>query len=351
MRVLFDVAHPAHVHFSRHLVAELEAAGHATKVVARHKDVTTDLLDHFGMPYVAVGRARRRGRLGMAAELVRRDLAILRVARAFEPDVIVTRNPAGVQAARLARVRGIFDTDDGRAVGVHFRAAAPFAHAITTPDCIPDDYGAKHVKYPSYKALAFLHPDRFTPDPSVLGLLGVDAGEPYFVVRFVAFEASHDRGDAGLAPGAKAEVVRRLARRGRVFVSSEGALPAALAEFALPTPPHRLHDVLAFARLCVTDGQSMAGEAAAVGVPAVRASTTCGRLAVFKEMEERYGLVSEFRPDQERKFLARVEELAAEPDPGRWQEARARLLADKCDLTAWLFDFLTSARSGSRRTR
>lgn len=351
MRFLFDLVHPAHVHFSRFLVAELEAAGHETRVVARDKDVTTDLLDRFGIPYTTVGRARRRGLLGLGLELARRDWALFRIARDFGADVIVTRNPAGVQAARLARVRGVFDTDDGKEVGIHFRAAAPFAHTITTPDALTDDYGPKHVRYPSYKALAFLHPDRFTPDPSVLGELGVAAGERYFVVRFVALAASHDRGEAGLGTAVKRDVVERLRRRGRVFVSSEAPLPPDLAPLALPVAPHRLHDVLAFASLCVTDGQSMAGEAAVLGVPSVRYASTSGRLAVLREMEERYGLVFEFRPGEEEPFLRRVEGLAGDGDAGRWQEARALLLHDKCDLTTWMLDLLTARRRTPGRRR
>lgn len=340
MRFLFDLVHPAHVHFARYLIAGLEAAGHETRVVAREKDVTTELLDRFGIPYVTVGGSRRAGLIGLGVELVRRDLALVRVAREFGADVIVTRNPAGAQAARLARVRGVFDTDDGREVGIHFRAAAPFAHVVTTPDCIADDYGAKHVRYPSYKALAFLHPDRFTPDPSVRAELGVGPDERYFLVRFVAFGASHDRAHAGLRDEAKRDVVERLRRMGRVFVSSEGPLPAGLGPLALPTPPHRIHDVLAFAALCVTDGQSMAGEAAALGVPSIRYSTFSRRLAVFREMQQRYGLVFEFRPGEEREFLAKVDEIAADTDGDRWHARRGRLLADKCDLTAWMLDFL-----------
>jgi hypothetical protein len=280
----------------------------------------------------------------MGWELVRRDWALFRIARSFRPDVIVTRNPSGVQAARLARVRGVFDTDDGKAVGIHFRAAAPFAHAITTPDCITDDFGAKHVKYPSYKALAFLHPDRFTPDPSVLDALGMADGDPYAVVRFVALAASHDRGERGLTAARKRTLIDRLGSHGRVFVSSESPLPPDLADHALPTPPHLFHDVLARARVCVTDGQSVAAEAAVLGVPAVRCATTSGRIPYLRQMADRYGLVAEFLPDAVDDFEDQVERWAGDDDPTWRAEARARLLSEKCDLTSWMADFLTSGR-------
>jgi hypothetical protein len=344
MRFLFDVVHPAHVHFFRHLITELEEAGHETVVVARRKDVTTDLLTAYAIPHVTVGSAPRPGLVALGGELLRRDWALWRIVRREHTDVVVTRNPSGVQAARVAGVRGVFDTDDGAAVGVHFRAAAPFAHVITTPDCIGEHYGRKHVTYPSYKALAFLHPNRFTPDPAVRAELGVREAEPYSIVRFVAFGASHDVKQRGLPTDAKRAVVARLRAHGAVFVTSEAQLPADLQQYALPVAPHRLHDALAFATVCVTDGQSMAGEAAALGVPSVRYSSFSGSIAVFREMHERYGLVFEFCPGDDDAFFRTVDELASSTDRAIWAERRAQLLADKCDLTTWFADFLTNRR-------
>jgi predicted glycosyltransferase len=342
LRFLFDVVHPAHAHFARFMVGELDRAGHETIVVARDKDVTLDLLTAFGIPFTVVGGPARPGRVALARELVARDASLVRTIRRRRVDVVVTRNPAGVQAARLAGARGVFDTDDGSAVGVHFRAARPFAHVITTPDCIGEDFGRKHVTYPSYKALAFLHPDRFTPDHSVRAELGLGPDDPYAIVRFVAFRASHDTHQAGLGERTKRTVVERLQRHGAVFVTSEARLPADLEPYALPVAPHRLHDALAFATVCVTDGQSMAGEAAALGVPSVRSSSFSGSLAVFRDLRDRYGLVSEFRPGDDDAFLRAVDEIAGGRDRGVWQERRARLLAEKCDLTTWFVDFLLS---------
>ncbi|MGD8412520.1 MAG: DUF354 domain-containing protein, partial [Desulfobacterales bacterium] len=135
MVVLFDIVHPAHVHFFKHIIRGLQKAGHKTLVVARDKDVTLALLNHYGLDYITVGQSGRKSRFSQLKELLYRDWVIWKIARDFKVNVILTRNPAGVQAARLTGALGIFDTDDGRAAGIHFRAAAPFANIITTPDC------------------------------------------------------------------------------------------------------------------------------------------------------------------------------------------------------------------------
>lgn len=341
MRVLFDIVHPAHVHFFKHMLSDLERRGHSTCIVAREKDVTTALLDRLGLSYETVGRSGKKSLFGMAGELVRRDLALARVARRFKPDLIVTRNPAGAQAGRLLGIPAVFDTDDGRAAGIHFHAAAPFANVITTPDCSDEDYGPRHVRYPGYKQTAYLHPNHFTPDPEVLRELGVAPGERYFIVRFVAMVASHDLGEGGLPVLAKQALIDKLSAQGRVFLSSEDALPAELAGLKFPLPPDRLHDALAFADLLVGDSQTVAAEAAVLGTPSLRVSSWTGRLAYLRELEHKYGLTYAYQPAQAHQLMSHVDRWLAEPSlRATLKPNHQRLLDDKVDTARWFVNFL-----------
>jgi uncharacterized protein len=341
MRVLFDIAHPAHVHFFKHMVRTLEAHGHRTRIVARHKDVTTALLDRLGFTYDTTGRAGQKGWFGQARELVERDLALARIAREFEPDVIVTRNPTGAHVGRLLGITSVFDTDDGKAAGVHFWAAAPVAHVITTPDCTDEHYGHRHVTYPGYKQTAYLHPNHFTPDQGVLAELGVREGERYFIVRFVAMVASHDVGESGLPIAVKRDIIARLQRRGRVFISSEGDLPPELGELRFPAPPDRLHDALAFCDLLVGDSQTMAAEAAVLGTPSLRVSSWTGRLAYLTELEQRYGLTFAYRPERVGALLDHLDRWLGEENlRATLADQHRQLLSDKVDVAQWFVDFL-----------
>ena len=112
MKIIFDIVHPAHVHFFKHILWGLEGKGHECKVLAREKDVTCDLLDKYKIAYESVGKAGKKSRLGQLAELLQRDNALRKISKQFRPDLILTRNPAGVQAARLCGALGVFDTDD-----------------------------------------------------------------------------------------------------------------------------------------------------------------------------------------------------------------------------------------------
>src|SRR5688500_4283576 len=122
MSVLVDIVHPAHVHFYKHIVWNLQRRGISTTIVARDKDVTCKLLDNYGFSYHRVGKSGHKNLLGHAAELLTRDLRLVTLARRARARMILTRNPAGAQAARLLGIHGIFDTDDGPAAGLHYHA-------------------------------------------------------------------------------------------------------------------------------------------------------------------------------------------------------------------------------------
>ena len=349
MRVLVDIVHPAHVHFFRHLYAELMAEGSEVHVVSRHKEVTVDLLDRFGIPHEPVGRAATGSSMERARELVTRVGALRRAIRSFRPDFVLTRNPSGVQAARFTPALGIFDTDDGKAVGVHFYAAYPFAGVITTPTCLRADYGRRHYRYPGYKALAYLHPDRFQPDPGVKAELGLAEGERLFVVRFSAHTASHDSAVSGLPLAAKRLLLAELSSRGRVVLTDESSGEREFDHYKLPVPPDRLHDILAAADLCVGDSQTVAAEAAVLGTPAFRLSSFSGRVDYLRDLEERFGLVHNYRPGEETSFVGDVVASVGDLEAvaRRAAEARTRMLREAVDVTAWYRELLH--RLASRR--
>ena len=342
MRVLFDIVHPAHVHFFKHMIRGLDKLGHQTAIIARDKDVTLNLLDLYNFDYETVGFSGAKNRFRQLQELVLRDATIIRLAMKFKPDIILTRNPAGVQAARLIGAFGIFDTDDGRAAGIHFKAAAPFAHVITTPDSLTEDYGKKHVKYPGYKQTAYLHPDHFSPNPEVLDMLGVKKGEIFFIVRFVDMVASHDANESGLSLTVKSEIIKRLKVHGKVFISSEGQLPDKWADMRFPVPPHLMHDAMAYANLIIGDSQTMAAEAAVLGTPSLRVSTFSGRLGYLNELENRYGITTSYHPNDARLLLEKLDELLHDSEKLKtMKKMHERMIKDKCNVADWFINYLT----------
>jgi len=349
MRILVDVNHPAHVHLFRNAVQEWLARGDEVLITARDKEVVVGLLERYGLDYELLSR-ERRGLLGLGVELVERDWRLWRLARRFRPHFLIGTSPSAAHVAPLVRGTSVFFCEDDRAaVPLQAAISYPFAHWVCTPDALAEDYGRKHVKHPSYHELAYLHPNRFVPDPSVRTLLGIGEGERYFVMRFVGLHAHHDRKERGLPREIKLKVFDFLRARGRVFITSETPLAPPFEESRISLPPDKLHDVIAGADLVVSDSQTVTAEAAVLGVPNLRCNSFVGRLSYLEELEHRYGLTKGLLPEQGEELCRLVEDWVADDSlREKFAAARSRMLAEKCDLTDWIVQFLDRLQNGAR---
>jgi len=355
VRVLFDLGHPAHFHLFRNAIAELRDCGHGVEIVAHEKDCLPDLLRAAGWAHHLI--PRRSHRLGALPEAALRALAVeLRLAGREPIDLMVGTSISIGLASRLGAATSIvFEEDDATVIPVFAKLAYGSSHYVATPRCLAfEKHGSKHLTYPGYHELAYLHPDRFRPNEGIRRELGLPAGERYFVVRLVAFRAHHDVGQRGLGLAEAREIVRRLGERGRVFLSGEGELAEDLEPYRLPTPPDRIFDVLAGADIVVGDSQTMIAEAAVLGTPALRCNTFVGRLAYLEELEHEYGLTVGVRPDRFDRALALIDAWLAEPNlRAEWQRRRQAMLARTVDLTTWMLDVfgrLAARRSAGRGT-
>ncbi|MBN1994966.1 MAG: DUF354 domain-containing protein [Anaerolineae bacterium] len=338
MRVLIDVGHPGHVHFYKHVIWNLQKQGHEVLISARDKDVTLALLDYYQFPYRVLS-AIGKGFWGLAAEFLKREWALLRLMQEFKPDVVTEIGGLFIApVCKLLRKPSLVFTDS-EPVPLDRYLTYPFASAIYTPDCFMRDLGKRHARYAGYHELAYLHPNYFKPDAGVLDELGVSKDEPFIVLRFVAWKASHDIGQYGFSIEFKREIVQTFGRYGRVFITSETPLPEEFEPYRITVPPHRIHDVLYYTRLFMGDGATMATEAGILGTPAVRASSMALSMGNFVELMERYNLVySYYNPTQ---ALSKAVEFLEQKDAKKeWRQRREKLLAEKIDVTRFLVNVI-----------
>jgi hypothetical protein len=340
MRILIDIGHPAHVHFFRNAIRELEGRGHEVKVTARDKDVALKLLDAYNIPYVVRGKLKG-GLASKATDLFRVDMKILEVAKKFKPDIFLgIHNPYTAQVSCLLGVPSITFTDS-EPVPIADYLTFPFTSVIITPTTFRKEIGKKHVTVKSYKELAYLHPNVFTPNKAVLDELGLATNEKYIVMRFVSWKASHDVGEGGFSNDDKIKIVNSLKDRARIIITSEKELPPELEPYRMKIQPHKFHDVLAFSSLLVTDSQTVTTEAACLGVPAVRCNSfvTEKDMGNFIELEQKYGLIFSFRNASD--AMKKVEELMTRDDlKEEWAGKRKKMLDDKVDMTEFLCEFI-----------
>ena len=270
-------------------------------------------------------------------ELVKFDYKMWRTSLWFKPEIYVSLGSMyAAQVSTLIRKPHISFEDTYNIEQV--RLYRPFTDLILTGDYEhPQMSRTKEFRMAGYNELAYLHPNRFTADERVLKGLGVEKGEKYVVVRFVAWNASHDLGHQGISLENKMKAVREFSMLGRVLISSESELPKELDAYRLPTHPNRIHDVIAFASLVFGESSTMSEEAAMLGVPSVYLNddSTYYTMHLEKDYKLMYNL-TESEQDQVKAIRLGVDILSNDDKEQDWMNRRNAMLREKIDVSAFL---------------
>ncbi|MGE4545474.1 MAG: DUF354 domain-containing protein [Pedobacter sp.] len=333
MKLLIDLQHPADFHFFRPLVTRLQAEGHNVRLTGRDKDILVQLAAEYGMDVEIFGRARK-GIWNLGLELIYRQWRLLGIVKKFRPDLMMSLG--GTYVSLVGRLLGVptyvfYDTEHATLSNL---LSYPFASCIYVPRCYRKQIRWRHQRYNGYHELAYLHPDYFTPDKTVLDEVGIKEGAIFSVVRFVAWGAAHDFGLSGFTLENKLRAVNDLSKFGPVFISAEGPLPEELEKFRFPLKLSRIHHLMAFASLIFGESATMASEGAVLGVPGVYVDPV-GR-GYTDEQEREYRLVFNFTSDRQDEAIAKAVEILAEYSPEEWIAKRKRLVAEKIDVTEML---------------
>jgi uncharacterized protein len=348
MNILIDIGHPAHVHLFRNLYRELTDRQHNVTVTVKDLPSATKLLGLYGIPYIIIG-TRGKSIAGKGLSQLIFDMKLTALAFRKKIDMALGSSITIAHASRLSPMKSlVFDDDDDEVQPLMTRYGHPFAHTLLSPASLRGRRRrAETIYYESFHELAYLHPARFTPDPSVLAEAGLLEGEPYFIMRFNAFRAHHDTGIKGISLDDKVLLAAYMSQRGKLFITTEGEIEPELARYRLKLAPHHIHSLMSYATMLVGDSQTMTSEAAVLGVPALRCNSFAGRIAYLDEQEKKYRLTFAYTPDNFNAMFEKMKELLAMPAlKEEWQRRRQIMLNDKIDLTSYMLHFIENYNKG-----
>ena len=339
MNLLFDINHPAHVHLLRNFISYLKEKEHSVHVVSRDKDVTNLLLKYYGIEYTCLSTAKTSF-FGMCIELACRDYRILRMHHQVRFDLAFGTSVSIAHLTALTSVPSYnLEEDDDSSIPLITLLTCPFTTKVINPTCIRYNlWRKKRVFVPSYHELAYLHPNNFSPDRTVIDKYGLKEKD-YILARFSALKAHHDIGQKGISNDLWKKI-QKMCFGYEIVISAENNVSHQI-------DPWDLHHVLAFSKLLISDSQTMTIEGSVLGIPSVKINSFKDMSSVIQELESKYKLSLGYLPQEEAEILNTINKLLINDDTESiWAKRREKMLEDKVDYNQWLIEFFEKGLMG-----
>ena len=343
MRILIYLGHPAHFYNYKNVIPKLKEDFHQVEILIKKKDVLQDLLDNADIPYHNILKeGRKDSKFGIIWGTFKRAWRLNAFCAKFKPDILTGTSVENSWIGKLRHIPVInINEDDADVVPKYAKSSYPWATEILSPIvCDNGKWNDKSIKYNSYHELAYLHPNNFTPNKTIVEqYFPIDS--PYFLIRFAKLKAHHDEGIKGISTDIAQRLIEILKPHGRVYISSERPLESQFESYRIHIRPIDMHHVMAFADLYIGDSQTMAAEAGVLGIPFVRFNDFVGRIGYLRELEDNYHLGFGVKTNQVDRLYDTVEKLIQMPERRQvFLERRKKMLEDKIDFAAFLTWFI-----------
>lgn len=340
MRLLFHINHPAQYHLFKIVIARLKEENHNVLIIARNKDVLTQLLHNDGVEFInTTHRTDRESNLfSLFINFILQYKKVKRCVKEFQPDLMLGTSFTLPWISRKLNIPFLnFIEDDAQVIPLYSKLSFPFSSYIVAPHiCQLGKWERKKIGYNGYHELAFLRPEMFKPSENIASRY-LNLKEKNFLIRFTAFNAHHDYGKRGIDKKTAKKIVDVLSQQGNVFISSEKALDTLFNRYRLSINPNDIHHVMAFCDLVIGDSQSMAMEAACLGIPSIRLNDYAGRISVLEELEKKYDLTTSYSIHEKDKCFEQINALVNDKNSLQiYQSRKNKMLEDKINLNQFI---------------
>ncbi|MFA7359816.1 MAG: DUF354 domain-containing protein [Candidatus Kapaibacterium sp.] len=343
MRILIDIGHPAHVHLFKYFYYEMKKNGNELLFTIKDNlNTAIALLKYYGIEYETIG-LKADNLLSKGINQIKYNLKLRNIIKRRKVDIGIGTSISIAHVSKISEMKSIIlDDDDDEVEPLFVKFAHPYCDVLLSPDALREKRKKKDtIYYRGYHELAYLHPNRFTPDSHVLREAGIEDGEKFYVMRFNVFKAHHDIGIKGITLENKLKLVEMLQKYGKVFITTEREIEPELKEYQFNLHPSKVHSFLYYAEIFIGDSQTMTSEAAVLGTPSLKCNSFAGKLSVPNDLETKYGLCYSYLPDDFEKMIEKIKELLTLKDlKQEWKKRREKMLNDKIDVTTFLLEFV-----------
>lgn len=343
MKILFYLVHPAKFQFHKMQIKELRARGHIVDIIINSKDILEDLVKEENWDYTNLfpeGRKIKGLHVYIAAviSIFKTISRLLKYTKGKKYDLFI-----GDLLTILGRIKGVpslYPTDDViRQVPEQSIFLFTCKHIIAPKITELGHFNKKKINYDGYKALAYLHPNIFSPSVELID--NKYQNKRLFFIRCTGFGATHDIGRSGIDDLVLEKLVNLLKNKGEIIISSERELPDHLQKYEYKGKKNDVFHYMAFADIVIGDSVSMCTEAALLGTPVVEYDNYWFEMEQLVELQNKYKLIDLFEPPNLMQMLKKVEEIIIFPNLKKDALLRKDTFIDeKIDVNKFLVWFI-----------
>ena len=341
MNILIVTGHPAQVHNFKLLKQILERRGHKVFWMATNKDISKYLLDYYSIKYKVLKKPGK-GKFSKFVNLIVSSAKIYSFIKSKKIDIIVSRVSPYASLGAFFRRTNHIALADTESSGVYDTIFTKFVTTFMSAKSFKRTLRNDQIRFDGNIELFYLHPNRFMSKTrkEVANILCIQKDQPYIIMRFVSWDAYHDKGLSGFTDANKIRVVKEYSKYAKVFISSEKELPKEIEPYKIQIAPELMHDVLAHASLFFGESATMASESAVLGRPGIFLDKY-GR--GYTDEEEMYNLLFNFKQsliEQDRAIEKGIELLKNPALYINMQKNHTAFLKNKIDVTAFMIWFI-----------
>lgn len=331
MNVLFVTGHPAQVHNFRLVREILINDGHNVFWLTTPKDIATNLLDVYNIPYEIIPKAPKSF-FGRLWALIKNSAMLTLYLKKNKIDLIVDRcDPFITISALILRIPHICFNDTEHAA-VMCKPFLKMCDHTFVPNCFYLNVVNNMLRFSGNIEMFYCHPNRYKKN-APWDILGIPTNTKYVLIRFVKWDAYHDtKLLGGFSVEQKIKLIKALSSKIKVFISSESDLPEELERYRIKVPIDRIHDVQACATLFVGESATMASESVVLGTPAIYIDEV-GR--GYTDEEAREGLLWMYRPVANKSELREDEKFWISGGVKECIEKSCEIVDGAFNYTAW----------------
>lgn len=282
MRILIDIGHPAHVHYFKNTIRQLQVNGHKVIIISREKEITFELLNSYNIPFISRGKGKNN-LLGKLYYLFIGSYIIFKVARKNKIDLYLSfASPYAAISSILYRKPNIAFDDTEHNIFNH-KIYVALSKTVLTPFSFKKNFGLKQIRFKGTMESAYLHPKHFTIKQIKFSHSHIRIqNKKNVILRFVSWNASHDVNQNGFSNNDIYRLVEAIEPYANIFVTSEKEFPKNLKKYAIRINPADMHHYMRQADLFIGESGSMATEASYLGTHSIVLNSASHNFGVFE---------------------------------------------------------------------